>query len=178
MHIIVATNNPNKILAVRELLDHYPFFNPYTLSNNAVPSGVSEQPLSLEETVQGASNRARTAFNNCQYSFGIESGITLIMYNRGTKYLNLTACIIFDGQQEYLGTSAGFEMPEAITNLIMQHNLDVDTASLQAGYTDNTRIGYAEGIISILSKGEINRKDYTKPAVQMAMFRLFSEKKK
>ncbi len=178
MHIVVATNNPNKIQAVQELLNEYTFFQPYILTNTAVPSGVNNQPLSLEETVQGASNRAHTAFKDCNYSFGIEAGVFPVTYGTTTKHVNVTTCIIYNGAEEYLGLSAGFELEPEITIPMYTEGIELDEAAQRTGITSNPRIGYGQGLIGIISKGKINRKDYTKPAIEMAMFRLFAAKKK
>ncbi|MDO8556376.1 MAG: inosine/xanthosine triphosphatase [Nanoarchaeota archaeon] len=177
MHIVIASNNPNKIRAVQELLTEHSFFHPYSLTNVTVPSGVSNQPLSLEETVQGASNRARAAYKNCEYSFGIESGIFRITYGTTTKHINVTACIIYDGTEDDLGLSSGFELEPEITTPMYTEGIELDEAVQRAGLTTNLHIGYAQGLIGIISRGKTNRKDYTKPAVEMAMFKLFKRKK-
>lgn len=40
------------------------------------------------------------------------------------------------------------------------------------GFTDDTRIGYAKGIISLLTKERLDRKEYTKEAIRMALIHL------
>lgn len=67
--INVASKNPVKIEAVKEVLHSYPNLANYGVVGIETPSGVSEQPKSLEETVRGAINRSKAVFNNCVYSF-------------------------------------------------------------------------------------------------------------
>ncbi len=74
MKINVASKNPVKVGAVREIIRDYELLRDSSVSSYVADSGMSEQPRSLAETVQGAINRAKNAFNDCDYSFGIESG--------------------------------------------------------------------------------------------------------
>ena len=77
MLIKVGTGNKVKVQAVRDVLKEYPsVISPDFWTRLArVQSGVEEQPLSLEETSQGAYNRAKAAFVDCDLSVGIESGL-------------------------------------------------------------------------------------------------------
>jgi non-canonical (house-cleaning) NTP pyrophosphatase len=73
MIIAIGTTNPIKIQAVEEVLRNYLQFQQANIQSFSAPSEISEQPLSLEETILGAKNRARNAFNacsSCSYSFG------------------------------------------------------------------------------------------------------------
>lgn len=78
MKIAIGTINKVKIQAVEEVVKDYPLFAGMQIYPVAVPSEISEQPLSLEEIITGAKNRAKNAFAfsaACAYSFGIESGL-------------------------------------------------------------------------------------------------------
>lgn len=77
MIIAVGSTNQAKILAVKEVIGDLPQFSHAQVVAFSTSSGVREQPCSLQETIQGAKNRARNAFDQCKscnYSFGIESG--------------------------------------------------------------------------------------------------------
>ena len=77
MIIVVASTNPAKILAVRRAFETA-FQAPAETRGVAVSSGVAEQPLSNEETLRGALNRARNArlaFPEGDYWVGIEGGV-------------------------------------------------------------------------------------------------------
>ena len=71
----VGSKNDIKIEAVRRTLRNYPFLNPFVIRSLEALSGVSHQPMTLQEIVSGAKNRARNSFSSCDYSFGIESGL-------------------------------------------------------------------------------------------------------
>ena len=79
MVIAVGSTNEAKILAVKEVLQGSAHFPNVDVVGLAAGSDVSDQPISLQETIQGAKNRARNAFNQCacKYSFGIESGLMI-----------------------------------------------------------------------------------------------------
>jgi len=75
MRINVGSQNDVKVNAVREAIRDYDFLSNADVSELEVSSEISEQPKSVDETIRGAINRARNAFQNCDYSFGLEDGL-------------------------------------------------------------------------------------------------------
>jgi len=171
MKIIVASKNSVKVDAVREVISQYKFLADAKISSAVVASGVSEQPKSLEETVKGAVNRAIGAFEFCDYSFGIESGLIEVPYTK-TGFMDTCACVIYDGRQTHIGLSCAFECPASIMQTVMQERCDLNHAFQKAGLTSNPKLGNADGAIGLLTKGRITRKDYTKQAIMMALIHL------
>jgi non-canonical (house-cleaning) NTP pyrophosphatase len=102
---------------------------------------------------------------------GLESGLIKTPLIE-TEYMNVCACSIYNGKKYYMGLSPAFEMPKEITDLVISNNIEIDEAVFRAGFSDNHRIGYSQGIIGILTNGKVNRKDYMKPAVTMALIRI------
>ena len=80
MIINIASHNPNKIEALREIIRDYDNLQPATVVDVDSLSGVSEQPISLDETIKGAINRAQESFRDCQYSVGLESRLMSVPY--------------------------------------------------------------------------------------------------
>lgn len=80
MKIVVTSHNPVKIAAVRQaFLEQFP-----TLEMELIPvevdSGVSDQPMSDQETLQGARNRvanARSSIPDADYWVGLEGGLDI-----------------------------------------------------------------------------------------------------
>ncbi len=165
--IIVASLNRNKINAVTEV------FPSYHVEGAACPSGVSEQPLSLEEIVRGAINRAKGVFQNCEYSVGIEDGISHVPQTK-SGYMNFCCCAIYDGRCIYLGIGPAFEYPPECTKKVVNEKITVSEAF--APVSGKPGIGYEEGIIGWLTGGRINRKDYTKQAVEMAKIQIDNQR--
>ena len=174
MKFIVGSRNPVKINAVREVIDKFSqVYDYHSIEPVEVDSGVSKQPLSLEETTLGAKNRAYNSFEENSYSIGIEFGLMKMSLTR-TGYVNITVCAIYDGKEFFIGLGNGFEMPEDLTNLVIEKGLDVDEATFKIGLTTNERCGYSEGLLGIISDGKLNRKDnHAKPAVEMAFVSLY-----
>ncbi len=171
MKINVASKNPVKVEAVREILQNYPDLAHYEIIGINTESGVSEQPKSLEETVQGATNRARAVFNDCVYSFGIESVLMKVPQTK-TGSMDFCVCAIYDGVQHHLGLSCAFEFPIKINQMIHELYIDANEAVYRCGLTRDKKIGSSGGIIGILTKGRMTRKDYTKQAIQTALIHL------
>ncbi len=127
--------------------------------------------MSLDETIKGAIKRAQGSFNNCQYSVGLESGLISVPYTQ-TGYMDVCACAIFDGHNYYLGLSSAWEPPAKIVQYIIQEGLDMNEAAFKAGLTPNKKVGSAEGLVGIVTKGKLSRKEYTKEAIRMALIHL------
>ena len=161
--IRVGSLNTNKIDAVREV------FTDYEVTGVACKSGVKEQPMNLGEIIAGAIIRARSIFADCEYSIGIEDGISQVP---GAKsgYMNFCACAIFDGKQIFLGLGPAFEYPPECTRRVVKEGITISEAFIPL--TDKPDIGYEEGIIGWLTQGKISRKEYTKHAVEMAKIQI------
>ena len=133
-----------------------------------------EQPLSLEEIIQGAKNRAYNAFQAsqpCSYSIGLESGLFKAPGTM-TGFLEASICSIFDGTNHHIGMSCGFEIPPAILELVLTKKLNFSEACHHAKITEHAHLGSKEGLIGLLTKGKIDRKKYTKQSIITALIQL------
>lgn len=174
MIIAVGSTNKIKVEALIEVIKDYHHLAHATIISCAVPSEISEQPLSLEEIIVGAKNRARNAFNSLddsKYGFGIESGL---FEAKGTQtgYLEACICCIYDGVNHHIGLSCGFEIPPHILDFVVKKGKDLSQACYEAGVTTNAKLGSAEGLIGILTNGRVNRKEYTKQCITTALIQL------
>ncbi|MCF7794847.1 inosine/xanthosine triphosphatase [Patescibacteria group bacterium] len=171
MNINIASKNPVKIEALKEMLLDYKHLQNARVESIDVSSGVSDQPKSLEETITGAKNRARKAYSECDYSFGIESGLITVPYTK-SGYMDVCACAIFDGSEYHLGLSSAWEAPERVSKLMLEDGLDMNEAAYKAGYTDNMKVGSAQGLVGIMTKGRLTRKEYTKEAIRTSLIHI------
>ena len=171
MIIKVGSKNPAKIEAVTEIIQDYDLLKGATVVGVEVESGIVEQPLTLEETIQGAMNRAKNAFQDCAYSFGLESGLFPVPHTK-SGYMDTGVCAIYDGQQFHLGLSSPFEYPKEITRLVVAEGKNVSAAAKITKLTDHPYVGHAQGMIGIVTKGRVTRKDYTKQAIVTALIHL------
>lgn len=166
--IAVGSLNPVKLSAVEEAITDYPILSGLKVQGVSVESGVREQPLSLEETIRGAKQRAKQAFKNCRYSIGIESGFMVIPETNG-EYMDVSICSVYDGKQHHIGMSCGFRIPREITQSIINKGWDLDKGLKHHGLTSDPRLGVSKGAIGLFTNGRICRKDYSKQAVIMAL---------
>lgn len=75
MKIAVGSTNPTKVAAVETIVRQ--LWPEAEISAVAIASGVSEMPMSDDETITGAQNRARAArlAANADLGFGLEGGV-------------------------------------------------------------------------------------------------------
>lgn len=172
MKIKVGSRNKVKIEAVAEILRDYPHLKNNKIEGVETLSGVSDQPKSLEEVVTGAINRAKNSFRDCNYSIGLESGLMQVPLSK-SGYMDLCACVIYDGKECHLGLSSAWEFPDpSINNLIINEGLNMSQVINKVGMTKNPQIGSEEGAIGILTRNRLTRKEYTKEALRTALIHL------
>jgi len=171
MKINIGSKNKAKIEALEEILRDYPDFSGAETISKEVSSDISDQPKSLDETIKGAMNRAKNAFENCEYSFGMESGLMKVPETK-TGYMDFTACAIYDGKNFHLGLSSCFEYPPKVVKYILENNKNISEAFFDLGLTNNDKVGAENGAIGILTKNRLDRKAYTKEAIRMALIHL------
>lgn len=165
----LGSENPVKCKALSFALEESRRFTSLQVEGIPVPSQVSDQPIGFEETIEGARNRARGAFaSGCDLGVGIESGLIPVPRTR-SGYMNLTACVLHDGRDFFTGLGPAFELPDAVKKGVFEKGMELDDAVSAAGLTENPRIGYAEGLIGILTDQVVTRMRYTVPAIQMAL---------
>lgn len=167
----VGTKNEAKIGAVREALSLYDVLRDALVEGVEVASGVSDQPKSLDEVTQGAIARAKAAFQDCQYSIGLESGLMNAPHTKA-GYMAVVVCAIFDGTDVHLGLSSGFEPPKEIIRLVFEEGHNLGTASKVVGLTEKEELGKHEGLIGVLTKGRVPRKEQVKQAIIAAMIHI------
>lgn len=172
--VVVASKNPAKVSAVTEILAEYPHLAGFEVIAQETDSGVGDQPRSLEETVRGARTRAEKAFadSGCDYAFGIESGVNQVPYTK-SGYMDVCCVSIYDGKDHHVGLSSMFEFPDPeVMRMIVEEGMNMSDAVKKAGMTASEYVGWEEGAIGILTKGRMNRKEYTKQALRTALIHL------
>lgn len=172
MKLCIGSQNKTKFAGVGDAVLLYPeiFPEPDLI---AVDVAVEEfgHPRSLDETVKGAMDRARAAFSDCAYSFGIEGGLMAVPHTK-TGFMEVGACAIYDGKNFHIGLSPAFEWPAEALDLILNQGLDGSQAVREIGLSDAAKIGEAGGIISLLTQGKVTRQEQTRDSVIMAITQL------
>lgn len=170
--INVGSKNKAKVEAVAEILREYAHLAEAEVNGLEVSSDVGNQPKSLEETINGAMNRARNAFNGCDYAVGIESGLMQVPGSK-SGYMDVCACAIYDGTDHALGLSSAWEFKDPeVMRLIVEGDTDMAEVVNRVGLTNDADIGMNEGAIGIVTKGRLGRKDFTKQAIRAALIHI------
>ncbi len=168
--IAVGSTNRVKVEAVEELFKEWGV-EVLEITSLATASGVRDQPLTLEETLSGAKNRAIAAYHSLKQKglgIGIESGL-MPAPGSTTGYLEATVCCFFDGEHLATGLSCGFEVPSHVLDLVLEKGMDLGQACYAQNIGGEPGLGSREGLVGLVTGGRIPRKNYTKQAVAMAL---------
>ncbi|TQR18403.1 DUF84 family protein [Psychrobacillus vulpis] len=153
MKILIGTNNRAKTKAVQSISSIY--YPKASFENKDVPSLVSNQPMSNEETRQGAINRAKQLMENSEATFGIglEGGVNEM---NDTMYIcNWGALATSDGKI-FTATGAGIPIPEEIA---IQLKAGAELGPVMDVYTNKNDIRHDEGAIGVFTDGFVKRSD-------------------
>lgn len=168
MKIVVGSKNQTKIDAIKEGVLLYDDLKGAEVLGIDILSGVSEQPMTLAETMRGSHNRAKRSYKNCDLSVGIESGL-MKTPRTDSGYVDVSIVSIYDGKRFYSGFSPCIQLPKRVVDLAINEGIGLSPACKKAGITDKDNIGKQEGFVGLLTGGRINRKEYTKYGFIMAM---------
>ncbi len=151
MQVSIGTKNKAKTAAIENIVNNY--FEQVTYIQLDVPSNVSEQPRSDEETRQGAINRAVNSLNEtgADFNFGLEGGVRII---DGLMYCcNWGALALKDGK---VITAAGalFILPEKVANEIRAGK---ELGPVMDIYTNEKGIRHNKGAVGVFTADLIDR---------------------
>ena len=166
MRIALGSSNRIKIEATKEAFEHF--------YKNVVVIGVSinnlqAQPITLHGTVNGAVTRAREAIEkikDADLGVGIEAGLMEIPGIN--TYLNVQFAAIVDRNNKLtIGSSPAFQLPDEVAKMVLVERIEVDKAvEFLFGIKD---IGEKRGIIDLMTKGAMSRKELIVNALIMAI---------
>ncbi|MBP9759943.1 MAG: DUF84 family protein [Candidatus Pacebacteria bacterium] len=129
MHVAIATLRTPKIEGVKEALGSCPYFvdtaSELRYTSHDTPSGISPMPLSQEEVMRGARNRARAlkeAGVTADLYVGIEGGATRI---EGRAYL--FGCVYIEDASGtgHFGFSPSIEIPHTIEHVLYEEGKEL-----------------------------------------------------
>ncbi|MEI7603554.1 MAG: inosine/xanthosine triphosphatase [bacterium] len=130
-----------------------------------VPSGVSDQPMSDEETLLGAKNRAinaRNAILDADYWVGIEGGVS----DNGDEMTAFAWIVIVSKNMIGKSRTSTFILPQKIAELI-RGGMELGYADDLIFKKDNSK--QKEGAVGILTDGVLDRIHYYEPSVILAL---------
>lgn len=163
--VIVASQNPVKITAVKQAFAKMFPDQSFDFQSISVPSEVSNQPLSEEETQTGALNRVQNSSKiiDADYWVGIEGGSKPV-----GETMETFAWVVIKSKNNSFGQgrSASFFLPPKIVELIKQGKELGEADDIVFGRTNSKQ---SNGAIGILTNDIITRTSYYEPAVVMAL---------
>lgn len=169
--IIIASKSPVKIEAVKIGFKKVFPDTEFSFKSISVTSGVPDQPMTNEETFQGAMNRCNYAFdklNNGDYWVGIEGGI-----QKTNGETEAFAWVYIKARTKTgKARTASFFLPEKISKLIDQ--------GIELGEADDIVFGLKDskknnGAVGILTKNITDRTNYYSEAIILALIPFINE---
>lgn len=166
--VIVASQNPVKLGAARDGFSRmFPDLT-FAVRGISVPSGVPDQPLTDEETLEGALTRARNARDaapDASYWIGLEGGVDS---RGGDGPVQSFAWIAVLGEGKRVGKArtATYYLPEETARLLRE--------GMELGHADDlvhgrTNSKQKSGSVGILTHDVVNRQSYYSEAVVLAL---------
>lgn len=161
--IVVASKNPVKINAVEQAFQKMFKDMDCSVSGMSVSSGVSDQPMTDEETYVGAENRANSAYeaeSDADYWVGIEGGL-----EEKEDDMEAFAWVVIrskDGRYGK-GRSSTFFLPDKVSKLIKEGKELGDACDI---VFQEHNAKQKQGTIGILTDNNIDRtKYYIEPTI-------------
>ncbi len=164
--IIVASKNPVKInTTLAGFLQMFPD-EQFEVEGVSADSDVADQPMTEEETLQGAFNRAqnvRKIATSGDFWVGIEGGLEEV-----SGSLEAFAWIVVIGNDGKVGKgrTGSFFLPEKVAELIRQ-GMELGTADDLVFKKENSK--QSTGSVGILTGDVLTRTTFYEPAVILAL---------
>ncbi|MFB9864223.1 inosine/xanthosine triphosphatase [Rufibacter immobilis] len=165
LKVVVASTNPVKGKAALGGFQRMFPQEQFELVAVEVPSGVADQPMTNEETWQGARNRvmnAKQAYPDAHYWIGIEGGVEELE----GELASFSWVAVCTGDKWGKARSGMFFLPPAMTELIAQ-GVELGKANDQVFSQLNSK--QKGGAIGMLSDGALDRKELYEQAVIQAL---------
>lgn len=166
--VIIGSQNPVKINATREAFEKmFPEEN-FEFQAFDASSGVSDQPMTTEQTLGGARNRANDCkknFPGADYWVGIEGGLCIL----DNELHNADWMVIVDSSgREGVSQTASYKVPEKIKEIIFSGKEQGCAFDVFFNMENSKQ---KMGPTGLMTDGLITRTDYYAPALMLALVR-------
>jgi inosine/xanthosine triphosphatase len=173
--VLVASQNHVKAAAAENAFTRLGYPNlKVEMAPDKVESGVGRQPVSFEETMQGALNRLEIARNLGRFSFyaAIESGVHKI----GGKWFEAACAAVSDdhSEQPFVGFGRLFLLPPHFSDHI-EKDRSLNQAMLAE--TGIEKAGEEGGFVGWFTEGAIDRAEASSHAVEQALYAMRKSRK-
>lgn len=163
--IVVASRNPVKANAAGNAFARIFPQRAFDLLQITVPSGVSDQPMTDEETLQGATVRAANARKvrpDGDFWVGIEGGIE----DSKLGMMAFAWVVVLGERSSGRGRTGGFFLPERVAELVRQGKELGEADDIVFGRRNSKQ---NEGAIGLLTGGAMDRRELYEHGVVLAL---------
>jgi inosine/xanthosine triphosphatase len=168
MKVIVGSKNPVKINAAKRAFSK--FFDDFEVLGIDAESGVSNMPMTRQETKKGAINRAKKALEHgADFAVGIEGGV----YEDEHGMFLFGVIAILDKENKLsLAGSEGFMLPEKISAEIRNGK---ELGPLMDKITGMKNIKQNNGAIGYFTKNHVTRTTSFEQSIILALVRFVNK---
>jgi inosine/xanthosine triphosphatase len=164
--VIVASKNPVKINATKAAFEKMFPNETFTFEGVSAGSGVSDQPMTDDETFNGASNRvtnAREAVPDADFWAGLEGGL-----EEKNGEMEAFAWMVVQSKNGSIGKgrTGTFFLPTPVAELIRQGKELGEADDIVFGQTNSKQ---ANGAVGLLTNDLVTRADYYEIAMIFAL---------
>ncbi len=173
--VAVGSTNAAKTLGVKRAFST--LFRDMELKEVDATALVRVQPMTLDETVEGAHVRAKLALRSpgADFGVGVEAGLVGLGKNRRGHYVNLQVAAIVDSSSHLsFGFSSGFPIPTRFVAKLKQGREELDSYTHELAGAKKVR--EEDGIVYHLSGGRLSRVEMTEQCVSMALIPWLNKK--
>ncbi|HEX6938759.1 MAG TPA: inosine/xanthosine triphosphatase [Longimicrobiales bacterium] len=163
--IVVASKNPAKLRAALRAFDRMFPDRRFEVEGVSVPSGVSHQPMSDEETLLGACNRAeaaRRAAPDADFWVGMEGGVE----EHPAGLASFAWIVVLSGSRVGQARSGVFFLPEPVAHLV-RSGIELGEANDRVFGRTGSKL--EEGAIGLLTRGAMDRVELYEHAAILAL---------
>lgn len=163
--LIVGSINPVKIQAALQAFEIMFPSEKFEIQGFDVPSGVNDQPMSEDESWQGAVNRAKRGqldYPQAHYWIGLEAGLTKT--ELGYESYGIVAVLSSDKLGR--GKTASYLLPSSYTAMLEQ-GLELGAITDTVFQLEHTK--RQQGTVGLLTGNALSRTDSFKIGVMMAL---------
>lgn len=158
MIIAIGSTNPTKVAAAREAVQETSkklgWYGELEFRSLDVPSGVSSQPFSDEETKLGARNRAAQCLSQdaaADVAFGLEGGV---VHLEDGLYSTVWVCVLDRAGNERVVNGARFKLNEDLVTLLRD---GIEMGDAMDQLCERQGIRQTEGMIGVYTNGVVTR---------------------
>ncbi len=182
MKVVIASKRApkvNGVLRAFQKISHHPEFNAVVFEPMEIESGVNATPLTVDELLTGARQRAEAAYakgivgmnsDEKLIAVGVEGGISVF---QGRAFLQSWACV-FDGSRMSFGSSGSIEIPAALSDSLIRDGADLGT--IIDLFAEQQNVRSKQGTWGILTEDLVTREDSFELAALNALAPFFNKK--